>query len=88
MSQATLSSNQSNSYVFEVTSLVGWAKPNHSNTCVVCGRKVGKNSFFVHLSIYGTVIPVDYKGDSSQGFWEVGSECAKKFNPKLLTKLS
>lgn len=81
-------SNQLKSYVFEVTSHVGWANSttDNTNTCVVCGRKVGDNSLLIHLSIYGTVIPVSYKGDSSQGFWAVGSECAKKFNPNLLTK--
>ena len=33
MSQATLSSNQSNSYVFKVGSFLGWANSGLDNSC-------------------------------------------------------
>jgi hypothetical protein len=54
--------------------------------CTVCGRKMGKNGFFFHLAINGEILPVSYEGDRSQGFWPVGSECAKLFESSLLTK--
>lgn len=62
----------------------------NDDACCQCGRKVGQNSWWVHLSIAGAVLdpnsPVE--GDpQSQGFWSVGSECAKKFNRKALVKI-
>jgi len=70
-----------------VDSYVGWANPELCDSCCVCGRIVGKNSFYVQLSIDGTILAPDYEGEESQGFWEVGSECAKKFDSKNLVKM-
>ena len=56
--------------------------------CCLCGKKVGKNPRYVHYLTNGNI--VSYGGDDiveSQGFFPVGSECAKKlviqfaFNP-------
>jgi len=50
-----------------------------SNQCCLCGKKVGKNSRMVHYLTNGNI--VSYDGDdieNSQGFFAVGSECAKK----------
>jgi hypothetical protein len=61
----------------------------NDNACCQCGRKVGKNSWLVHLSIAGAVLHPASDGDGgtiSQGFWPVGSECAKKFDPSTLVK--
>jgi len=49
------------------------------NQCCLCGKKVGKNPKMVHLLTNGNI--VSYAGDDiegSQGFFPVGSECAKK----------
>ena len=68
-----------------VGSDLGWAS-NDANVCVLCGKKVGKNSWYVQQSIDGEILAVDYEGEESQGFWEIGSECAKKFDSKVLVK--
>jgi len=48
--------------------------------CTICGRKIGKSSKMVHLSIAGEVIPMgNWENPESQGCWPIGSECAKKF---------
>ena len=70
---------------FTLGSYVGWAEPKSNvkasdDYCVVCGKKMGKNGYYVHLSIEGTILPLDYEGSQSQGCWNVGSECAKKFD--------
>jgi hypothetical protein len=47
--------------------------------CCLCGKKVGKNPKMVHYTTNGTII--SYNGSDlaeSQGFFPVGSECAKK----------
>lgn len=58
--------------------------------CAMCGRKVvSQNPFWVHLSTAGAILHPASDGDSgaiSQGFWRVGSECAKKFDPAVLVK--
>ena len=55
-----------------------WGKFN-PDQCVLCGKKVGKNSKLVHYLTNGNI--VSWNGDDiteSQGFFPVGSECAKK----------
>lgn len=55
-----------------------WGNYN-SDQCCLCGKKVGKNPKYVHLLTDGNII--SYSGDdveNSQGFFPVGSECAKK----------
>ena len=47
--------------------------------CCLCGKKTGKNPLYVHYLTNGNI--VSYNGDDiegSQGFFPVGSECAKK----------
>jgi hypothetical protein len=49
------------------------------NQCCLCGKKVGKNPKYVHYLNNGNII--SYSGNdvqNSQGFFPVGSECAKK----------
>lgn len=61
----------------------------NDDACAVCARKVGKNSWFVHLSISGNILHPASDADAgqvSQGFWPVGSECAKKFDAGVLVK--
>jgi hypothetical protein len=52
--------------------------------CVVCGRKVGKNSTLVRFDLNGN-ININAAGDSSYLF-AVGSECANKFDAEVLFK--
>ena len=49
------------------------------NQCCLCGKKIGKYPKFVHYLNNGNI--VSYIGEDieeSQGFFPVGSECAKK----------
>ena len=51
----------------------------NDNQCVLCGKKLGKNPKLVHFLTNGNI--VSHSGDDiegSQGFFPVGSECAKK----------
>lgn len=67
---------------------VNWVEPkgNYGNDyCVQCGRKTGKNAFWVHVSTSGAIIHPASEADS-QGFWAIGSECAKKFDSAVLVK--
>lgn len=57
-----------------------------SGTCTKCGRKVGKNSWFVHLSNAGFILHPASDSEDSQGFWAIGRECAKQFDPAVLVK--
>ena len=64
-------------------------KPNFPLTddaCQMCKKQTGKNSFLIHLSIYGNILPLDYEGTDSQGCWAIGSTCASKIEKELLTK--
>lgn len=70
-----------------IDSALGWANPDKSNSCVLCGRTIGKNPWYVQQSTGGTILAPNYEGPESQGFWEIGSECAKKIDPKVLVKL-
>ncbi len=58
------------------------AKSNWSdysdNQCCLCGKKVGKNPKMIHYLTNGNIISTDEHHDKSQGFFPVGSECAKK----------
>lgn len=67
---------------------VGWAQPEFDNSCTVCGRKVGKKAYYVELNINGEIMKdgVEINGVPSQGCWQVGSECAKSFDPQVLIK--
>jgi hypothetical protein len=59
------------------------AKNNWANyredQCCLCGKKVGKEPMYVHYLTNGNI--VSHSGndiENSQGFFPVGSECAKK----------
>ena len=54
---------------------------DHSDTCIICGRRMtgSKKIRYVHLLTNGNI--VSYGSDDitqSQGFFPVGSDCAKK----------
>ncbi len=52
---------------------------DHSDTCLICGKKTNGKSKYVHLLTNGNI--VSYGSDDiveSQGFFPVGSDCAKK----------
>ena len=65
----------------------------NENSCVQCGRKVGKNSWFVEVINGGDIrlqdgIEYDISSDPGyMGCWAVGNECAKSFAPNLLFKM-
>lgn len=68
---------------------VNWVEPKGSdygqNYCIQCGHKTGKNAYLVNVSTSGEVLhPASEAG--SQGFWNVGRECAKKFYRGALVK--
>lgn len=73
---------------------INWAEPKSNvrdavdSYCVQCGRKVGKVAYYVEVSTSGRIMKdsKDAFGDSSQGCWAVGSECAKEFDPAVLFK--
>lgn len=67
--------------------VIGWAESDHDFYCIKCGRKVGKNAWMVHVSIYGEILDQNYAGLESQGWWAIGSECAKVFDSKVLVKM-
>lgn len=49
------------------------------NQCCLCGKKVGKNPKMVHYLTNGNITSAgEEQVDNSQGFFPVGSECAKK----------
>jgi hypothetical protein len=54
------------------------------NACCECGRKVGKNPKWIHLTTGATILPVDSDSKDSQGCWPVGAKCAESFDPKVL----
>lgn len=60
--------------------------------CVQCGRKMGKNGWFVEIINGGEIrlqdgTEHDIANDAGyMGCWPVGNECAKGFDPKVLFK--
>jgi hypothetical protein len=63
------------------------------NFCVQCGRKVGKNAWYVEVINGGDIRLQDgteYDISNDRGYmgcWAVGNECAKSFAPNLLFKM-
>jgi hypothetical protein len=52
---------------------------DHSDTCLICGKRTNGKSKYIHLLTNGNI--VSYGGDDieeSQGFFPIGSDCAKK----------
>lgn len=69
---------------------INWVEPkgnfrHYNNYCVQCGRKTGKNAYLVNVSTSGAVLHPASEADS-QGFWNVGRECAQAFDPAVLVK--
>lgn len=54
-----------------------WGNYNE-NQCCLCGKKVGKNPKMVHFLTNGNIVSSSEDFTNSQGFFPVGSECAKK----------
>ena len=74
---------------------VNFAEPKdnvgrNDDACVQCGRKVGKNGWWVEIINGGEIRLQDgteavYDG-GYMGCWAVGSECAKSFDSQVLFK--
>jgi len=56
--------------------------------CTLCARKLGKNFLMVEVHNGGDLVAKGFAVEDSgyMGAWPVGSECAKKFSPELLTQ--
>lgn len=58
--------------------------------CLVCGRKVKDAKFMMNATVNGTIWS-DAEGECpesiDQGWFEVGSDCAKKFADGVLGKV-
>jgi HKD family nuclease len=55
--------------------------------CYLCGRKLGKNAYHFEVNRAWLIIYPGSDENYSQGFFPVGSECAKKFDSDLLVKI-
>lgn len=63
----------------------------HANTCFICGKRIKnmEKSKMVHYLTTGNI--VSYAGDDiedSQGFFPVGSNCAKKIDLYLVIQFA
>lgn len=60
----------------------------HSNTCFICGKRTWKNGW-VHYTTDGYLVPKNLNDDQfdSQGFFPIGSECAKKIGSDFVSYL-
>lgn len=72
---------------------LNWAEPkgkaSEENACIQCGRKTKTQAIqlMVHASTNGTILPPnETEHPDSQGYWPVGSDCAKAFDPEALAK--
>lgn len=56
--------------------------------CVLCGKKMNdkniQNGFFVHATHTGYFIASNSEVGESQGFFAIGSECAKKLPSNII----
>jgi len=58
--------------------------------CLVCGREVKNVKFMLNITIDGTIWSAaegECPSDIDQGWFEVGSDCAKKFADGVLGKV-
>ena len=67
----------------------GW---DNNSECKMCGRKMSNAALAkarsVHMTTNGDLVPVNANiGELSQGFFEVGSECAKRVPKGFVTKV-
>lgn len=55
---------------------------DHENTCFICGKRIkdinDPKTKWVHYLTSGNIISTDEDVENSQGFFPVGSDCAKK----------
>lgn len=65
-----------------------------SDNCRLCNQvlsdKAVSNGFFVHMTVGGALVDVTTQiniGDESQGWFPIGSSCAKKLPKQFRTKL-
>lgn len=61
--------------------------------CVQCGRKVGADAWYVEVIDGGDIrmqdgTEADMSDAGYMGCWPVGNECAKKFDSKVLFKMT
>jgi len=58
-----------------------------SNSCIVCGKPT-KEKLLVHLTTDGTITNEgdESKIDNSQGFFPIGSNCAKQIEKEFVFK--
>ncbi len=66
----------------------GW---ENNPECKMCGRKMSdsalKKARSVHMTVYLDLVPVSANiVNDSQGFFQVGSECAKRLPKDFVTK--
>ena len=64
----------------------------HANSCVCCGKPTDEN-LFIHASTNWVAVSTDSEDLSeinmeSQGFFPIGSNCAKKFTKEFIFKKS
>jgi hypothetical protein len=62
----------------------------HNVGCHLCGRKMSakaqENAHLVHMSVDGDLVETDAEITDSQGFFPVGSECAKRLPKGFVRK--
>ena len=54
--------------------------------CFACGRALGKNPLYFEVDTNWSLIIPGSDSKNSQGCFAIGSTCAHKFSPELLTK--
>ena len=64
---------------------------DHSNTCFCCGKRTAQKQF-VHYTTSGDLVNTEQEDLSSidresQGFFPIGSECAKKYKKEFIFTL-
>lgn len=65
-----------------------YSKSNAGTGCYLCGKKIGKSPWHIHMSVNHDLLPFDTDcdfGNESQGCFPIGSECRKNL-PKNYTK--
>lgn len=75
-----------------------WSNPNRPadtqvDECEHCGKKLGANPLFVHITTGGIIVPNDISetdlaliGEQSQGCFPIGQTCAKKLLGKFVNE--
>ena len=79
-----------NGHTVEVIDLSQVERKNQAgNGCFICGKKVGKISYEVHMSVNLQLLPfgtgIDF-GSESQGLFQIGSECRKGLPRKFVNR--